>query len=442
MIKVTLPEINKMPTSSFYDNDAAWPLLMPAGTPLVPTPEEAAYIANHAADDPSRLALQVSKMAELKSARSNPSKPTFRTSVVVRQVQGYQVIQRKVPTWASFSGLCFPHHLSLEQCSSETTARYKASLMGSSQRMADLTGGFGVDLAFMAVNLEAALYVERQPELAAIVQHNYRQLGLNHIVVRVGEAETALSLLEKDALDLIYLDPARRGQGGGKVVALADCEPDVNQLLPVLFDKAPTLLFKLSPMLDITQALRELPQTHEVHVVAVDNECKELLFLLKRGDPPGDVLLTCINLKTGGQQEVLSVSRRVALDSQPHFQGMPGRYLYEPNASLLKAGLFDYLTTVFPVFKLHPHSHLYTADTWLPAFPGRGFEVIGWSPYHPKKVKQAWPELVKANLSCRHFPEHVDTVRKRLKLSDGGDDYLFATTLLDTSRVIIRTKKV
>lgn len=428
---------------SLNDTNAAWSHMMPPSAALVPTPEEEAFITEHLTDDPSRLALILGNTSAVKPNGANGSKPAIRAQVVLRQVQGYQIMRRKVPSWASVSGFCFSHHLSLEQCSSETTARYKASLMGSSRRIADLTGGLGVDLAFMAVNLESALYLERQPELAAIVQHNYKQLDLHHIVVRVGEAETALSHLEKDALDLIYLDPARRGQGGGKVVALADCEPDVNKLMPILFDKAPVLLFKLSPMLDISQALRELPQTHEVHVVAVDNECKELLFLLKRGDPPTDVTLTCVNLKTGGaQEERLSVSRQVALDSQPVFQATPGRYLYEPNVSLLKAGLFDYLTTVFPVFKLHPNSHLYTADTWQPDFPGRGFEVVGWSPYHPKKVKQAWPELVKANLSCRHFPEHVDLVRKRLKLSDGGEDYLFATTLLDASRVIVRTKKV
>lgn len=410
-------------------------------------------IAEHATDDPSRLALWLRKAVDQQPSVGQPSRSALRPSLILRQVQGYQILSRKVPAWASVPGLCLPDPLPLEQCSSEMTASYKAALIYKTTardttglvekrvRLADLTGGLGVDLAFMAAKADAALYVERQPELAAMVQHNYRQLGLNHIVVRVGEAQAALSALEKNTLDLVYMDPARRAQGGGKVAALADCEPDMTNLLPVLLDNVPVVLLKLSPMLDITHALRELPHTCEVHVVSVDNECKELLFLIKR-DAADDVLMTCVNLKPGRQEEVLSVSRRVALESEPRFQATPGRFLYEPNASLLKAGLFNYVTTVYPVAKLHLHSHLYTSDEWLPNFPGRGFEVVGWSPYQPKRVKQVWPGLSKANLSCRHFPEGVDQVRKRLKLADGGDDYLFATTLLDGSRVIVRTRKV
>lgn len=444
----------KMPPSSFYDNLTDQLGLNPAGEVSVPTPEEAALIAAHAKDDPSRLALWLRKVVDQQPSREQASKPALRPSLILRQVQGYQILSRKVPAWASVPGLCLPDPLPLEQCSSEMTASYKAALVDKlttrdtvgwgekGVRLVDLTGGLGVDLAFMTAAASAALYVERQPELAALVQHNFRQLGLHQIEVRVGDAEAALSVLRRNAFDLLFLDPARRSKGGGKVAAMADCEPDVTMLLPALFEVAPVVLLKLSPMLDISEALKALPQTSEVHVVAVDNECKELLVWLKRDDEPDDVLMTCVNLRSVGTDDVLSVSRRLALASEPVFQAAPGRFLYEPNAALLKAGLFNYLTTAYPVGKLHLHSHLYTSDCWLPSFPGRGFEVVGWSPYHPKKVKEAWPTLTKANVTCRHFPEGVDQVRKRLKLADGGDDYLFATTLLDGSRVIVRTRKV
>lgn len=411
-------------------------LTRPGEAPL-PSPEEAAFIAAHLEDAPAQLALLLGKKQQRK-----PGLPSLRPAVVLRQVQGFQVIRRKVPSWSTVGGLCYPEHLSLEQCSSERTARYKAGLVAHARRVADLTGGLGVDLAFLAAGAEMGLYVERQAELAAIVQHNYRQLGLSRMVVRTGESDKALPFLKALGLDVIYLDPARRSKGGGKVVALSDCEPDVPRLLPALLEVAPTVLLKLSPMLDVTQVLGALPPTREVHVVSVDNECKELLFMLKKGAPAEDVVLTCVNLKSTGADEILSVPRCTALACEPAFQAAPMTYLYEPNAALLKAGLFNYLTSVFTVSKLHPHSHLYTSDRWLADFPGRGFEVLGWSPYQPKKVKETWPDLTRANLSCRHFPEGVDTVRKRLKLADGGIDYLFATTLLNNTKVVIRSRKV
>lgn len=403
---------------------------------MYPTPEERVFIEQHAGEDVLKLALKLSGRKELDAGR------------VIRQIKGIQVVAGKVPSWSPVSGeLLFPHLLSLEQCSSETTARYKADLISSLSflvsHVADLTGGLGVDSWFFSRAVLRADYVEQQPALCEAARHNFSVLGGTNLGVH--EADSVDYLSGMSPVDLLYLDPARRTAGGGKVVGFSDCAPDVTVLREKLLEKARFVLIKASPMLDISMALKQLPETRSVHVVSVDNECKELLFLLSSFDT-ADVELVCINLKTNGSPE----RDAVLFKGIPSFQkgchsfikdGIPLAFLYEPNASLMKAGAFDYVSSRYHVAKLHPNSHLFTSSERVPDFPGRTFQVIDTIPYQRKHLKKRWPDLTKANITARNFPDTVATIRKNLTISEGGDDYVFATTLINEANVLIRTKK-
>jgi len=408
---------------------------------LTPTQEERAFIRHHANEEVASLALKLSNQRTLDAAR------------VIRQVKGLQVVAKKVPSWMAVADeLLFPHVLSLEQCSSETTAKYKAELVRALplppiRHMADLTGGLGVDCWFMSRGMVQADYVERQPLLCAAAHHNFDVLG--GTAIRVHEADSLVYLAEMEPVDVLFLDPARRSAHGSKVVLLSDCEPDVVSIRQLLLEKARFVLVKASPMLDISQALSQLPEAHSVHVVSVDGECKELLFLLAREPLSTAVQLVCVNLKPQGRDErdvcernAISEAKDAILKSTVHEAQSLGTYLYEPNASLLKAGAFAYVATRYKVEKLHPNSHLYTSQTCVSDFPGRVFRVLDTIPYHNKVFKQRWPDMVKANITVRNFPDSVAAIRRTLKLPEGGNDYVFATTLWNGDKVLIRTVKV
>lgn len=410
---------------------------------LQPTPEECGFIRQHAGDDVLKLALKLSGRRNLDAER------------VIRQIKGLQVVAKKVPSWALFADdLLFPHLLSLEQCSSEITARYKAGLVQALpfqpiRCMADLTGGLGVDSWFFSRGLERADYVERQPALCAAAYHNFNAMGGGNVCVH--EADSLDYLATMEPVDLLYLDPARRSSVGSKVVMLSDCEPDVVAIRSLLLEKARYVLIKASPMLDITQALKQLPEARSVHVVSSDNECKELLFLLSSEQPTSDIELVCVNLKPSHPYERDSISiKRIPspLKGCHPFNGdgilfadRVGAYLYEPNASLMKAGVFDYVSNRYRVAKLHPNSHLFTSDDCVANFPGRIFRVLDTLPYQRKVFRKRCPDVEKANITVRNFPDTVDAIRRTLKLSDGGDAYLFATTLWNGDKVLIRTEK-
>jgi hypothetical protein len=242
--------------------------------------------------------------------------------------------------------------------------------------------------------------------------------------------------------DLLYLDPARRDAKGGKVVALSDCEPDVAALRTKLFEHAPLVLVKLSPMLDITLALQQLPETTQIHVVSVDNECKELLFLLSAEPVSEQPRIVCVNLRGNGQDQRFEFSREEEQNAACRFANKPGQYLYEPNASLLKAGAFSILTQAFELRKFHPNSHLYTSEQLLEHFPGRIFSVEAVFPLHPKELKTQLAGLSQANISVRNYPDSVAVLRKKTKLREGGETYLFATTLHDGKKVLVKCRKV
>ena len=382
-----------------------------------------AFIRDHAGDDVRQLALQAARY------------PQVDMRVAATQIEGRRLATSKLPSWAAAEGVIFPVRLSMEQCSSEQTARYKASLVGG-ERLADLTGGFGIDCSYMSDGFNETTYIERNEELCRIATHNFALLKKRITVVNGNSEELLASLAPQD---WIFVDPARRSASGGKVVALSDCEPDVCQLEDLLLQKAKRVMVKCSPMLDISQALRELHSVSEVHVVSVGNECKELLFVLG-GDTVGEPVIHTINFR-GDSAQVLTYTIAEELEAVCDYTASVSRYLYEPNSSLMKAGCFRLPATRWGLKKLHRNTHLYTSDTLVKDFPGRVFEVKNTDGFGKNELKRLSSELKKANIAVRNFPERPETLRKRLKLGDGGDVYLFATTLDDERRVIIRCEK-
>ena len=360
---------------------------------------------------------------------------------VLRQVEGWQRLRTKVPAWAAIDELEYPRRLSLEQCSGEPAARYKAEvvrrLLGTlpegPYRMADLTGGLGVDFSFIAPLFDHAVYVERQEELCALARHNFPLLGLPDAEIVCGDGVDYLRRMEP--VDLLFLDPARRDAAGRKTVLIEECEPDVCALRDLLLQKAAFVVLKLSPMLDIAGALQALRTVAEVHVVSVGGECKDLLLVLT-AEPVGDPLVVA---REGDVDFVFRQSEESA--ACPAFAEVCGSYLYEPGAAVLKAGAFKLSAARFGLKKLHPNSHLYTGDVCVDDFPGRRFRVTAVYGFGKKDLKQLKTAVDRANLTVRNFPSSVDALRKKLKLKDGGDIYLFATTLANGEHVLIQSEK-
>lgn len=353
----------------------------------------------------------------------------------LRQIEARQILHKKVPSWSKCPDLQFPAHLSVEQCSSEATARYKAALFAGTN-FADLTGGLGVDCHALSQGFSHGDYVERDADLCALARHNFAVLN-DDIDVWNETAEQYLS--HGEPVDLIYLDPARRDAYGRKTVSISDCTPDVAQLQDRLMEQARKVAVKLSPMLDITKALGELKCVSEVHVLAVANECKELLFIMEPGHG-GATRFVCANLSTS--QPVVEFIMDEERTCPLCLADGVGRYLYEPNVALMKGGCFKLLSRRFDVSKLHKNSHLFTSDDLVPDFPGRIFEVEAWEPYGKKLRNSLLSDVSKASLTVRNFPMTVAALRKVMKLADGDEVFLFATTLKGEERVVIKTKRV
>lgn len=374
--------------------------------------------------------------------------------VALTQIAGHQAAMEKLPTWSRTPGILYPRHLSLEQCSSEATARYKAQLV-SGVTFADLTGGFGVDCYFLSTRFQHSAYIERQEELCEIALHNFALLNREDITVHHGDGIKYLRQME--TADCLFIDPARRDTHGGKTVAISDCEPNIKELEELLLQKASTVLIKLSPMLDIVQTLRDLPSAREVHILSVHNECKELLLVLSGKAAEEGVRLHCVNLmpRTQNARDTSVPSPRSALSTEKQLfiftpeeeanascthTGSVEKYLYEPNASIMKAGGYRSLAQRYGLKKLHPNSHLYTSSRHLADFPGRRFEVEQTYGFSKKELKTL-SALKQANLTVRNFPSPANELRKRLKLNDGGETYLFATTLADNRKVLLQCRK-
>ena len=355
-------------------------------------------------------------------------------SLALRQIAARQLLQKKVPQWAENEDLLFPAHLSIEQCSSEASAKYKAEQL-EGQTFADLTGGLGVDTYYISQHFRQADYVEQQAELCDMAQHNFDVLDAD---VKVWNERAEDYLNHCGPKDCIFVDPARRDEHGHKTVSITDCTPDVCALQGTLLQKAKRVMIKLSPMLDISKALEELHHVKEVHVVAVANECKELDFVLER-DYQGKVQFVCVNLLT--DQPEVRFMQEEERSCICHIADGVSRYLYEPNPALMKAGCFKLLTERYEVSKLHKNSNLYTSEQRITDFPGRVFEVEGWAHYNKKLKQTLLPDVDKASIAVRNVPLSVAELRKTLKIGDGDAVYLFATTLKGEERVVIRTKK-
>ncbi|MFY0593176.1 MAG: RsmD family RNA methyltransferase [Roseivirga sp.] len=361
--------------------------------------------------------------------------PNWPMKEIVTQIQSKQKAKKKLPTWFSTSRIIFPPLLSMEQCSSELTAAYKAGLAEKGKRMVDLTGGFGVDISAFANLFSECHYVERNEGLSAIAQHNFESLGFQNLHVHTDDSIRFLK--ENRAFDLIYIDPARRGDRDQKVVSLNDCEPNVIDLLPDLLVKSKRVIIKTSPLLDIKGAIRELQHVAAVHVVAVGNEVKELLFELN-ASAEGDPIIHCVNL-TKGKTEQFDFQFSEEEELLSTFGAMR-KYLYEPNASILKGGGFKVIGERLKLRKLHPNSHLYTADVLVDDFPGRSFEVLDEISLNKKSLRKIIPTM-KANITVRNYPMSVAQIRKKTGLKEGGEDYLFATSDQMGAKVF-QTRKV
>ena len=378
------------------------------------------FALEHADDDVRQLALQASRW------------PDVDMPAALQQIAGHQTVRTKVPSWADTPGLLYPPHLSMEQCSSEPTARLKAQLV-EGDSLTDLTGGLGVDFAFMAAGMKIATYVERDAHLCELARHNLPLLGLPEALVV--QADAAEHLRHMQHVDTIYLDPARRNQAGNRVYGLSDCTPDVTQLAPTLLAKATTVIVKLSPMLDLQQALRQLPCVRQALIVAVRGECKELLLIMRQGHN-GNVVVQCIN---DGQTFTYTMGE--SCQPAPLWdETLPpgGLWLCEPNAAIMKAGCHNLLAMRLGLQVIGHDSHLMVATRPVSDFPGRSFIVEGISTMNKRQLRALLDGITHANVAVRNFPLRAPELARRLKVKDGGDTYLFGTTTATGKHIIIK----
>ena len=450
------------------------------------------FIRQHQDDDVRQLAFLGSKYPEVDMP------------FALDQIRGRKMARVKLPRWASLEGIIYPPHISMEQCSSESTALYKAELAARLLALpvsssfseeigfVDLTGGFGVDFSYIAARLGVkSMYVERQAHLCEAAKENFERLGLKNAIVKNGDGievlhsflpkkddaasaddslgiiyDQPLSLLKtKLGLKLIFIDPARRDDAGNKVVSLKDCTPDVTVLQEEMLSKADYVIIKLSPMLDWHRAVSELSHVREVHIISVNNECKELLLVLSARNMDemeassadgvggteeaegtdgavkyaGKLRIYCVNDAQSfvcDESDMETSSVKIAPSTLEEMQ-----YLYEPNASLMKAGCFGVLSGRYDARMLSKNSHLFVSQAPIEAFPGRSFRIIAISSFNKKELKRHLSGITKANIATRNFPLSVAELRKRLKLKDGGETYIFATTLSNESHVLVITEK-
>lgn len=387
--------------------------------------------------NPKYLTMPIDRLAFELSSQKNPD-----AKHILQQVEGWQRLHSKVPTWTSKEGIEFPPRLALEQCSGEVAARYKTQVVkrlfpNKATSMVDLTGGFGVDFSFIAPFFDEAVYVERQDALCALAKHNFPLLELSN--AKIVHTDGIDYLKQMQPVDLIFIDPARRSQSGKKVVFIEDCEPDVCQSLRLLLEKATYVMVKLSTMLDITASVQSLNCVKEVHVVAVGGECKDLLLILDKQVDNKNVSPQFFVNENG---ILLQYTREEEQGAQISYASVLKCYLYEPGAAMMKAGAFKFLGHRYGLEKLNPNTHLYTSNSLVDKFPGRAFEIKECLSFNKKDIKKLSTYGQKANLTVRNFPTTVDVLRKKLRLKEGGDVYLFATTYANNQHILIVCKKI
>ena len=418
------------------------------------------FVKQFRESDPRKLALQASRY------------PDVDMPYALNQIQGWQTALRKLPSWAACDGVVYPPHLNMEQCSSEATARYKQQVArrwaeripnASRTSMTDLTGGFGVDFSFTSRCFDCATYVERNASLCEVVGANLPRLGISNAQVKCAEAEAVLKQTEPQTM--IFLDPARRDEHGAKTVLIADCTPDVCQLLPRLMEKSQFVMLKLSPMLDWHKAIVDLDgKVREVHIVSADGECKELLLVLAPDGKP-EVQVFCVDILSrpdsegqyprsefvysiGGEAEPQPTNSTFNIQhstlppaTNSTFNIQHSTFLLEPNASVMKAGCFDEIARAYGVSAISRNSHLFLSDHEIDGFPGRAFAIDAVTTMNKRQLRQTLSGMKQANIAVRNFPLSVAELRKRLKLSDGGDTYIFATTTSEGDHILMLTHK-
>lgn len=359
--------------------------------------------------------------------------PNITTQELAIQLAGKKKAEKKLPTWFKTNGIIYPPALNLEQTSSEITANYKSSLI-SGKSLVDLTGGFGIDSYFFSRHFEKVIHCELNDSLSRLIAHNNKILGVNNIETLAGDGIEFLKNSSQN-FDWIYLDPSRRDNAGGRVFHLADCLPNVPENLDFLFTKASCILIKTSPLLDLKAGISVLKGIKEIHIVAVENEVKELLWLLDK-NASGAIKVKTINIRKKRKQVY-----EKSLGPKPGITfSTPLTYLYEPNAAIMKSGLFENLAADFQLEKLHPNTHLFTSEK-LMDFPGRRFKIIKAVPFNKKK-NRSLINFDKAHIATRNFPEPVAVLRKQFKLKDGGDDYLFFITTGQDKKILLLCKKI
>ncbi|MDN4166102.1 RsmD family RNA methyltransferase [Cytophagales bacterium LB-30] len=379
--------------------------------------EAQAFIQTHEGDDVASLMLQGKKWPKLPLA------------LLAAQITSRQKAKTKLPEWYAAPKIIFPTGVPMEQCTSQEVAQHKSSFI-QGHELLDLTGGSGIDTYYLSRNFQQAYYVEQNPELAELARHNFAVLGAKHIGVMSGRAEEYIKNL-KDFPDVVYIDPARRDEANRKMHGFADCSPDVVNLVPTLLEKAQHIWIKSSPLLDISLGIQQLKKVEDVYVLSWENECKEVLFHIS---PQGNEMpsVHALNWRKGEEERLsFSIEEEKACEVP---MGNPERYLYEPNAAVLKAGAFKTIGARYQLDKLHQHTHLYTSAHLLMDFPGRVFEVLDKVKLNRKALEAIFPTY-KAHVMVRNYPLSVADIRKKTGLKEGGNDYLIGCTSLQGPEV-------
>jgi 16S rRNA G966 N2-methylase RsmD len=354
---------------------------------------------------------------------------------LAQQHIGLQKSKDKLPLWHTTRGILFPPKLNIEQTSSSKAANYKASLI-SGKTLIDITGGFGIDDHYFSKVFNTVTHCELNENLSALAAHNSKVLKTTNITFKVGDGIEVLKN-EASQFDWIYTDPSRRDDAGGKVFKLSDCEPNIPKHLDVLLEKGKRILLKTSPLLDITAGLRELKFVSEIHIVAINNDVKELLWIIDQEHSSPTEIIT-VNFKANYKEEFKAKLTYESLAQVNYSKALS--YLYEPNSALMKSGLFNTISEQYSLFKLHQNSHLYTSERLID-FSGRRFKILETLPFHKKSLKLVFKNT-KANITTRNFPLTVSQLKSALQIKDGGTTYLFFTTQNQSDKVVLVCEKI
>ena len=389
---------------------------------LILNPEIQAFINQNIGKSISKLALQ-----------KNPF-PEGNWIVILNQIEAKTKAKDKLPNWFSTENIIYPTKISIEQTSSEKTAAYKATIV-SGESLIDLTGGFGVDDYYFAKNIKTVVHCEINPELSAIVQHNFKQLKVSNCTCYAGDSSDTLKTLNTK-WDWIYIDPSRRNDVKGKVFLLKDCLPNVPENLAFYFNHSNAILIKTAPLLDISAGLSELQHVKAIHIIALENEVKELLWEI-HASFSGNTSIKTVNIV----KDKLELFDFVLNETTKYLPfSVPQKYLYEPNSAIMKSGGFDEVGAFYNTNKLHKHSHLYTSENLI-SFPGRVFEIQHSIPYSKTDMK-SFLENKQANITTRNFPDSVESIRKKWKIKDGGNTYCFFTTDMNNDKIVLICTKI